>query len=161
MKKIAVCLILFTIFFTSCTKEASYTPAVGEYKALCKISDSEYNISVILSDDLSGKLIFSSDDAMSDWTFTYSSVDKSIKYFTSLGEESEVKNENVKYIFKFILADFDNIADVSHSKISGVDVSLLKTTDGATVYTDSQSSAPLRLEYKDMTVDIISRPTGE
>ncbi len=161
MKKFVFFFVIMAIVVSSCAKNKEYLPLPGEYTAVCKIYGVEYNISVILNDDLSGKLVFSPESAMSDWEFYYASADKSIKYFTSLGEESEVKNENVKYLFKFVLGDFDNIADVSHSKISGVDVSVLKMTDGAVIYTDSQSGAPLRLEYKDMTVDITSRPTGE
>jgi hypothetical protein len=152
---------MFTLLFSSCEKAAKYTPIAGEYTVKCRISDVEYDISITLDKNLSGKLAFSPESEMCDWEFYYSSTDKSIKYFTSLGEVSEAKNENVKYLFKFVLCDFDNIADVSHSKISGLDVSVLKTTDGAVIYTDSKSGRPLRIEVGDMTADIILAPQSE
>ncbi len=164
MKKIIILLLMLTILFSSCDKTAKYTPLAGEYTVKCRISDIEYDVTVTLDEDLSGKLVFSPESEMKDWEFYYSPVDKSIKYFTSLGEVSEVKwakNENVKYIFRLVLGDFDNIADVSHSKISGIDVSVLKTTDGATVYTESKSGRPLRLVFGNMTADIISAPQGK
>lgn len=164
MKKIIILLLILTLLFTSCEKGAKYTPIAGEYAIKCRISDVEYDISLTLDENLSGKLAFSPESEMCDWEFYYSSTDKSIKYFTSLGEVSEAKlakNENVKYLFKFVLCDFDNIADVSHSKISGLDVSVLKTTDGAVIYTDSKSGRPLRIEVGDMTADIILAPQSE
>ena len=161
MKKIIILLLILTLLFTSCEKAAKYTPIAGEYTVKCRISDVEYDISLTLDENLSGKLAFSPESEMCDWEFYYSSESKSIKYFTSLGEMSEAKNENVKYLFKFVLCDFDNIADVSHSKISGLDVSVLKTTDGAVIYTDSKSGRPLRIEVGDMTADIILAPQSE
>ena len=160
----AASVLLLGTLFSSCDKTAKYTPLVGEYTVKCRISDVEYDVSITLDEDLSGKLVFSPESEMRDWEFYYSPADKSIKYFTSLGEVSEVKwakNENVKYIFRLVLGDFDNIADVSHSKISGIDVSVLKTTDGATIYTDSKSGRPLRLVFGNMTADIISAPQGK
>jgi hypothetical protein len=161
MKKIIILLLILTLLFTSCEKAAKYTPLAGEYTVKCRISDIEYDVTVTLDEDLSGKLVFSPESEMKDWEFYYSPEGKSIKYFTSLGEVSEAKNENVKYLFKFVLCDFDNIADVSHSKISGLDVSVLKTTDGAVIYTDSASGRPLRIEVGDMTADIILAPQSE
>jgi hypothetical protein len=161
MKKFILLLLMFTLLFSSCEKAAKYTPIAGEYTVKCRISDVEYDISLTLDENLSGKLAFSPESEMCDWEFYYSPEDKSIKYFTSLGEVSEAKNENVKYLFKFVLCDFDNIADVSHSKISGLDVSVLKTTDGAVIYTDSASGRPLRIEVGDMTADIILAPQSE
>ena len=158
MKRFLICFLMLALFFSSCTKEKEYTPLAGKYTAVCKISGIEYLLTIEIEDDLSGKLCFSEECVMSDWYYFYSSADKKIKKFSSLGEASEEKSENVKYIFRFILADFDNIASVSQDKISGVDVSIFKMTDGALVYTDSKSGAPLRFEYGNMTVDIISRP---
>ena len=164
MKKIIILLLMLSLLFTSCEKAAKYTPISGEYTVKCRISDVEYDISITLDENLSGKLAFSPESEMRDWEFYYSPEDKSIKYFTSLGEVSEAKgakSENVKNLFKFVLCDFDNIADVSHSKISGLDVSVLKTTDGAVIYTDSASGRPLRIEVGDMTADIILAPQSE
>lgn len=161
MKKFIILILTLTLLFSSCEKAAKYTPIAGEYAVKCRISGVEYDALVTLDEDLLGKLVFSPESEMKDWEFYYSSVDKNIKYFTSLGEVSEVKNENVKYIFRLVLGDFDNIADVSHSKISGIDVSVLKTTDGATIYTDSKSGRPLRLEVGSMVADIISTPQGK
>ncbi|MBE6607303.1 MAG: hypothetical protein E7633_01920 [Ruminococcaceae bacterium] len=164
MRKIIILFLICTLLFLSCEKETKYIPLPGEYTLKCQISDVEYDVKITLDEALSGKLTFSSASEMCDWEFYYSSEDKSIKYFTSLGEVSEAKlakNENVKYLFKFVLCDFDNISDVSHNKISGIDVSVLKTTDGVTVYTDSASGRPLRIETERMTADIISHPQGQ
>ena len=161
MKKLIILFLMLTLLFASCEKEAKYLPLAGEYTVKCRISDVEYDVKITLDENLSGKLVFSGESEMHDWEFFYSNEDKSIKYFTSLGEVSEAKNQNVKYLFKFVLCDFDNIAEVSHSKISGVDVSVLKTTDGATLYTDSSSGKPLRLEMGKMTADIILHPQSD
>ena len=158
MRKITVFLAFILILLSSCSQGVGkYTPPSGEYLLSCKMGESVYDVNIRLSDDMSARLYFPSESSLCDWYFTRSS-DGTVKRFTSLGEESEVNNEYVNKIFSLVLDSHELVAHVSHEKISGRDVSVLETSDGATVYTDSQSGAPLRLVYKNMTVDIISRP---
>lgn len=158
MRKITVFLALILVLFSSCTRGAGkYTPPSGDYLLSCRMGESTYDVNISLSDDMSAKLYFPSESSLCDWYFARS-ADGRVKRFTSLGEESEVNNEYVKKIFSLVLDSHELVAHVSHEKISGRDVSVLETSDGATVYTDSQSGAPLRLVYRNMTVDIISRP---
>ncbi len=158
MRKITVFLALLLVLFSSCTQGMEeYTPPSGDYLLSCRIGEITYDVNISLSDDMSARLCFPSESSLCDWYFTRS-ADGTVKRFTSLGEESEVNNEYVNKIFSLVLDAHRLVAHVSHEKISGRDVSVLETSDGATVYTDSQSGAPLRLVYKNMTVDIISRP---
>ncbi len=158
MKKIISCLFLCVLVLCSCDVKEKYIPPSGEYNLVCKIGESEYGVNIFIDTDMSGRMTFSEGSALCDWYFTYS-AEKEVKYFTSLGEESEVNSEYVNKIFAFILDDHEKISDVSHEKISGRDVSILKLSDGEKIYTDSESGAPLKLVFDDLIVDIISRPT--
>ncbi len=159
MKKIIICLILCLFVFSSCDTKEKYIPPSGDYALVCRIGELKYDINIFLEEDMSGKLTFSEEAPLSDWYFTYCHENGMIKCFTSLGEESEVNSEYVNKIFAFILDDHEKISDVSHEKISGRDVSILKLSDGEKIYTDSESGAPLKLVFDDLIVDIISRPT--
>ncbi len=159
MRKFVTCLVLCVMTLSACAAKTEYIPPSGEYALVCKIGELEYNVDVLLNEDMSGKLTFSEDSALSDWYFTYS-PEKTVKCFTSLGEESEVKGKYVKKIFEFILDDHELVSDVSHEKISGRDVSVLKLSGGGKIYTDSESGAPLKLVFDNLTADIISRPSA-
>ncbi len=158
MRKFAILFILPILLLTSCDLREKYTPIAGEYGLSCVIGDDEYNIDLVLNEDGSVKLTFPKNSSLCDWYFIYYPENNSIKYFTSLGEESEVSNQYVRKIFEFLLDSHESIAVVSHERISGRDVSVLETSDGTVIYTDSQSGEPLRLVYKNMTADITSRP---
>ena len=64
MKKIIILLLILTLLFTSCDKTAKYTPLAGEYTVKCRISDVEYDVTVTLDKDLSGKLVFAPESEM-------------------------------------------------------------------------------------------------
>lgn len=159
MKKAVALLFLVMVFFSSCDKEEKFIPPSGEYVLEYEADGISYILNVEIDDTLSGTVRFPENSAMSDWYFTRDG-DGKIKCFTSLGEETEVKHENIDRIFDFITLSYESIADVSHEKISGRDVSVLKISDGTLVYTDSQSGEPMKLIYQDIKIDIKMRPGG-
>lgn len=158
MKKILVLLVLCLLCFASCFKESEYVVAKGDYCLTLKSSQQSYDITLTVLEDMSAKLTFSEDSRLSGILYEYFSQDNTIKRTDSLGNTGESKNENVQKIFDFLLGNFENVSEVTSSNISGVKVSVLTLTDGTKLYSDSKSGAPLRMEYRDVTVDVISRP---
>ena len=156
MKKALAAIFLLLVIFCSCEESEKFVAPSGEYILKCEISGVCYQIKVDLSENATGTLRFEN-GAMSDWYFRRD-PDGKTKCFTSLGEEIEVKHENIDKIFDFISLSYENIADVSHDNISGRDVSILKLSGGSLVYTDSLSGEPLKLISGNLTIDIISRP---
>lgn len=157
MKKTVALLFAVLILFVSCDKEEKFIAPSGEYILEYSVDEISCILTLELNKDGSSTVRFAENSAMSDWYFTRDKSGK-IKCFTSLGDEREVKHENIDLIFDFVTLSYESIADVSCEMISGRKVSILKLSDGTAVYTDSESGEPLRLVQGDVRIDIKARP---
>lgn len=161
MKKILAICLVFVLFSTvSCEKEKKYQPESGEYLLRCTVNDVIYELSAVVSEDLSAKITFDKDSALSDWYYTYDRRSGAVKYRTSLGEERDADNDRIRMIFELLLGESGVISDVSDDTLDGHRVSVLVISDGRRVYEDPDSGRPLCLVYEDMKVDILTFPSG-
>lgn len=160
MKKfLAICLAFLLFSAVSCEREKKYHPESGEYLLRCTVDNVIYELSAVISDDLSCKITFDKDSALSDWYYAYDHGSGAIKYRTSLGEERDADNDRIRMIFELLLGESGVISDVSDDTLDGHRVSVLVISDGRKVYEDPDSGRPLCLVYEDMKVDIVSFPS--
>ena len=159
MKKIAILFLLCVAVLFSCNQGNEYVADSGDYTLRCRMGEREYMLTVSVNEDDSCRLSFPQESSLADWYYMRA-ADGSIKYFSSLSSEGELlsrySGSTAERIFDFVLLvtrEGKEITGVSRDRISGKRVS-----DASTVYTDSESGAPRRLDWQDMTLDIISRP---
>ena len=145
---------------TSCKREIKYSAVAGKYLIECEVDKAVHSITVDLLEDGRMLMSFSKESAMRDWYYEYLPQSRVLKRGISPGEVLEVDDPYVKMIFELVYGDDELVSDVSHKRVDGRDVSILSYRDGRKVHVYSKSSVPFRLEYGNMSAEIVHFPSA-